>query len=268
MRSYGGFVWPEKGEVEAPDWLDDYSCGHGLHGLLWGEGDGRLLCWDPGVKWLVVEVEATDVRHGKGDMIGKCKFTRGNVVYCGKREDAVAMILAVRPDVACVGSTITGGDYSTLTGGYRSTLTGGDYSTLTGGYRSALTGGDYSTLIGGDYSTLTGGYGSTLTGGDGATLMGGYRSTLTGGYRSALTGGYGSTLTGGDGATLTGDDYSRLKVGTNGVLMLRRWDGKRYRITVGYAGEDGIEPNVWYVLDPNDPTKFVRDVNQEDANAR
>jgi len=220
MRSYGGFVWPEKGEVEAPDWLDDYSCGHGLHGLLWGEGDGRLLCWDPGVKWLVVEVEATDVRHGKGDMIGKCKFTRGNVVYCGKREDAVAMILAVRPDVACVGSTITGGDYSTLTGGYRSTLTGGDYSTLTGG------------------------------------------------DRSALTGGYGSTLTGGDGATLTGDDYSRLKVGTNGVLMLRRWDGKRYRITVGYAGEDGIEPNVWYVLDPNDPTKFVRDVNQEDANAR
>lgn len=36
--SYGGFVWPESGHVEAPDWRDDDNCGGGLHGLPWGEG--------------------------------------------------------------------------------------------------------------------------------------------------------------------------------------------------------------------------------------
>ena len=40
MTSHNGFVWPTNGPVSCPDWRDDYSCGHGLHGLLWGEGDG------------------------------------------------------------------------------------------------------------------------------------------------------------------------------------------------------------------------------------
>ena len=83
-------------------------------------------------------------------------------------------------------------------------------------------GGDRSTLTGGDRSTLTGGYGSTLTGG--------YRSTLTGGYGSTLTGGYRSTLT------------------------AKWWDGTRYRITIGYVGEDGIKADKPYRL--NDKGKF------------
>ena len=78
LTSYGGFRWPESGPAEAPDWRPDAECGRGLHGLLWGEGDGSLLDWSAGAKWLVVEVEAADII----DLGGKVKFPRGVVAHC------------------------------------------------------------------------------------------------------------------------------------------------------------------------------------------
>ena len=80
----------------------------------------------------------------------------------------------------------------------------------------------------------------------GVMRQGGYYSTLTGGDRSTLTGGDCSTLTGGDGSTLTGEDRS--------TLSARWWDGARYRITIGYVGENGIEAGKPYRL--NDKGKF------------
>lgn len=44
-RSYNGFQWPSEGPVSCPDWDPTPRCGGGLHGLLWGEGDGSLLSW-------------------------------------------------------------------------------------------------------------------------------------------------------------------------------------------------------------------------------
>ncbi len=191
MRAHGGFVWPEAGPVEAPDWRDDTTCGGGLHGLLWGAGDDALVSWAEDARWLVVEVLAADIR----DLGGKVKFPRGTVVHCGTRETATQYVA----EHGGAGRAIVG---VTLTGGYGSTLTGGDRSTLTGGYGSTLTGGDDSTLTGGD------------------------RSTLTGGDRSTLS--------------------------------IRWWDSRaeRYRIAVGYVGEDGIEAGVAYRCD--DAGKLVR----------
>jgi hypothetical protein len=80
-------------------------------------------------------------------------------------------------------------------------------------------------LAGGDYSTVTGGDYSTVTGGDG--------STVTGGYGSTVTGGYGSTVTGGDHST----------------LIVKWWDGARYRFTIGYVGEGGIKAGTKYRCD-------------------
>ena len=174
MRSYNDFQYPESGFVEAPDWDGGKDvCGGGLHGFLWGVGKGGLADWSESAKWLVLAVDPDDgLVEITADGGGKCKFRRGEVVYCGDREGAAAYLDAHgAADKPVVGAIRQGGDYSTLTGG------------------------DYSTLTGGDYSTLTGG--------DDSTLTGGYRSTLTGGYRSTLTGGDGSTLTGGDGSTLT-----------------------------------------------------------------
>ena len=221
MTSHNGFVWPESGPVECPNWNPEPVCGGGLHGWLWGEGNGVLGNWSKNAKWLVVRVLASDVV----DLDGKVKFPRGEVVYCGPRFDATAYLAAN----GGAGKAVIG---IALTGGHGSTLTGGDDSALTGGHGSTLTGGHGSTLTGGDGSTLTGGHGSTLTGGDDSALTGGDDSTLTGGDRSTLTGGDDSTLTGGDRST----------------LIFEYWCHRtgRKRIAVAYPGEDGIEPNVPY----------------------
>ena len=42
---------------------------------------------------------------------------------------------------------------------------------------------------------------------------------------------------------------SRAKVGANGCFSLTWHDGKRPRIVIGYAGEDGIAANIWYGVD-------------------
>ena len=140
MSSNYGFVWPESGPVECADWHDDYRCGHGLHGLPWGEGDGSLLCWKKDAKWLVVEVADADVRHGQDDMTRKCKFPRGVVVFCGDRKGATDYILAnggARKSV--VGATRTAGDYGQASAGYRGQASAGE-----GGQASA---GEYGLAL-------------------------------------------------------------------------------------------------------------------------
>ena len=46
-------------------------------------------------------------------------------------------------------------------------------------------------------------------------------------------------------------------VGKNGCIVLTRWveSEKRYRVTVGYEGENGIKPGIFYRL--NDSGEFV-----------
>jgi hypothetical protein len=283
--SCNNFKWPFEGDVECAEFEPTAKCGHGFHGLLWGQGDGGMLNWDADATWCVVEVESKDIIN----LDGKVKFPRGRVVMTGSRRDATCYVYNNAPQGTVVHGLIleggrncyivgghnchivggdcavlTGGYNSTLTGGYNSTLTGGAYVTLTGGDDATLTGGDNSTLKGGDGSTLTGGYHSNLTGGAYATLTGGNYSTLTGGNYSTLTGGYKSTLTGGADATLkggagsvlTGGADATLKGGAGSVLTggdkstlsWKIFDSKsqRYRIYVHYVGEGGCKPDVAY----------------------
>ena len=79
-----GFRWPKSGLVKCDDWQPTKECGHGLHGLLWGEGAGNLLNWDVDAVWLIVEIDPTTAI----DLDGKIKFPSGVVVYCGTRETA------------------------------------------------------------------------------------------------------------------------------------------------------------------------------------
>jgi len=136
MSAYNGFVWPESGMINAPDWKATTNCGNGLHALLWGAGDYSHLSTKADAKWLVVAIdEATLI-----DLDGKVKFPRCEVVFCGTRFDAVA-------DIVARGADVQKCNYATLTGGDRATLTGGDYATLTGGDGATLTGGDGATLV-------------------------------------------------------------------------------------------------------------------------
>ena len=199
--------------MEAADWEPTKNCGHGLHGFINGEGSGDLASWDSDAVWIAAWVDSAKII----DLNGKVKFPWADVALAGTRQEATQFLI----DNGCKGSIVG------------STLIGGDKSTLTGGDGSTLTGGDKSTLTGGDGSTLTGRDRSTLTGGDGSTLIGGYGSTLTGGYGSTLIGGYGSTLTGGDKSTIT----------------FSYWDGRRYKTASFEVGDDGLKPGKAYKCD-------------------
>ena len=121
MTAHGGFKWPTSGKVSAPDWQDDGECGHGLHGLLLGEGDGALLNWDEHAKWLVVEVNKADIR----ELNWKVKFPEGKVVFCGDRLGATSYLAERSSGHAVVGGTATAGDAGTATAGYEGTATAG-----------------------------------------------------------------------------------------------------------------------------------------------
>ena len=245
-QSNGGFQYPRKGKVSAPDWTPTAECGGGLHGWENGEGNSSMANIAPDGVWCLIKV--VDSPDNLVRLDGKVKFREGTVILSGSRATVTQRLYSLTKPNRMIGLSMECGDNQTLTGGDNSTLTGGYGSTLTGGNRSTLTGGDDSTLTGGDDSTLTGGGDSTLTGGNYSTLTGGYCSTLTGGYGSTLTGGYGSTLTGGDDSTLTGGDRSTLTGGDDSTLIWKIWDGSRYRITAAYVGEDGIKPNVPYTI--------------------
>ena len=122
MTSYGGFKWPKRGPVKCKDWQPIKECGNGLHGLLWGEGDGSLLSWEDSARWLVVRVKASTLI----DLAGKVKFPAGTVVHCGDRKSAIEYLQKRAPEgKAIVGATATAGDGGTATAGYGGTATAG-----------------------------------------------------------------------------------------------------------------------------------------------
>ena len=148
MTSYGGFKWPKRGPVSAPDWIDNYNCGNGLHGWLWGEGDGSLGHTDGSkAKWLVVRVLASEVRHGEGQLLGKCKFPRGYVVHCGNRKSATEYIMKRGASgKAVIGGAVTAGHGGIARAGYRGAATVGGGGIAIVGQGGSATAGDKGTI--------------------------------------------------------------------------------------------------------------------------
>jgi hypothetical protein len=252
---HGSFRWPAAGPVEAPDWDPRPVGGGGLHGLLWGEGDGSLLDRHADAVWLVVEVEVRDLVVLQR---GKVKFPRGIVVYAGGRAGALDYLTARAPrGVAIVGATVTVGDHGTAmvgdygaaTAGDGGTATAGDGGHVTAGYRGTATADDGGTATAGDYGTAIVGTGGTATAGYRGTAMVGRGGTATAGICGTAAAGEGGTAAAGEG----------------GTLLLRWWDGVRYRTTTLYVGEDGIEAGQPYRLDARGrPVKVARDRAKED----
>ena len=260
MTSHGSFVWPTSGPVECPDWHPRAECGNGLHGLLWGAGDGSLLNWSDNAKWLVVGVdEWVEIDSDK------VKFPRAEVVFCGDRKAAVEFIIAKGADPAkCVGGTASAGNYGTASAGYRGTASAGNYGTASagdGGTASACDGGtasacDYGTASAGyrgtasagDYGTASAGYRGTASAGVGGTASAGNGGTASAGYGGTASAGYRGTASAGDGGTASGVD------GT--ILAVKWWDAEaeRYRLAVAYVGEDGIAAGTKYRCDAG---KFI-----------
>ena len=151
-----GFKWPKKGRVKAPDWDPKPECGHGLHGLLWGEGTTAVWCWDDDARWLVVSVDPKLIVQLPDEGNGpKVKFPRGTVVFCGNSKDATDYIIAH----GAYGKAVVGAH---VDAGARGTATAGEYGTATAGARGTATAGEYGTATAGEYGTATAGYGGIL----------------------------------------------------------------------------------------------------------
>ncbi len=133
LQSRGGFQWPESGPVEALDWNPQPECGNGLHGFLWGNGDGRLANYADTSRWIVAKVDEWV------DLGGKVKFPRADVVFVGQRNEAAAEIVRLGATGAVIGYNATAGE--------RGTATAGDYGTATAGNRGTATAGERGTIV-------------------------------------------------------------------------------------------------------------------------
>ena len=240
MTSTNGFKWPKKGPVKCTDWKPTNECGNGLHGFLFGEGEGELASWADTAKWLVVSVSEADIVN----LYGKVKFPKGNVVFCGNRFDATQYIAARAPNSvkAIIGHTSVSGDKGVSTSGERGTSTSGYMGTSVSGRFGTSTSGDWGTSTSGHYGTSTSGFSGTSTSGDSGTSTSDDLGTSTSGFKG--------TSTSGDEGTSTS--------GVGGELRIRWYDGQRYRLAIGYVGEGGILPNIAYCLD--DKGNFVKKV--------
>lgn len=236
-RSWGGFQWPERGPVEAPDWSPKKVCGQGLHAWLKGEGNTRVTDIRYDSIWQVVEVLAADVV----DLDGKVKFPRGWVIYSGTRDEAVRIVQARHPEAACVFGTATAGYCGTAIAGYGGTATAGDYGTAVVGDYGTATAGHSGTATADDYGTATAGDYGTATAGGGGTATAGKNGTATAGDCGTAAAGHCGTATVGEGGTASAGNY--------GTVVVHCYDhggeGRR-RLLVGYVGENGILPNVAY----------------------
>jgi hypothetical protein len=270
MTSHGGFKWPRKGPVVCPDWSPNPECGHGLHGALSGCGDGSLLSWDADAVWMVVRIDGKIV-----DLGGKVKTDRAYVVYAGDRKTATDKIRKLCGNGPIIGGMATAGYSGTATAGYSGTATAGDRGTATAGDSGTATAGDGGTATAGDSGTATAGYSGTATAGDrgtatagdGGTATAGYKGTATAGYYGTATAGYKGTATAGYKGTATAGysgratagEYGTATAGYSGIINIKWYDDSRYRIAVGYVGEDGIEAGKKYRCEGG---KFVEVKNE------
>ena len=231
LTSYGGFQWPEKGFVEAPDWDPEPECGGGLHGFLNGAGGGGYLTdWSPNAKWLVVRIKKGEFVDLGGE---KVKFPWGEVIFCGSRFDATNFIARFVPEgTAIIGRTFEGknavvGDWGTASAGDEGTATAGDEGTATAGDEGTAIAGDWGTAIAGIDGTASAGYEGTAIAGNGGRAIAGY------------------------GGVATAGDCGTASAGRSGTICIDYFDYEKkiFRKKTGYIGENGLRQNVKYKLD-------------------
>jgi hypothetical protein len=260
-RSYNHFKWPEIGPVEAPDWDPKPECGNGLHGALWGEGDGILFSWESDAVWQVVRVDGPMV-----DLDGKVKFQKGFVVFSGSQKDATDKIISLGASGPVIGASIIVGNNKQAHTGYKGNSTSGYEGTSTSGYEGTSTSGRYGTSISEDFGTSTSGYegtstsgykGTSSSGNEGTSISGDFGNSTSGDFGTSISGYKGTAISGYKGTSISGDFGTSIS-GEKGKIVIDYWDSEadRYRSVTGYIGEDGLEPNIPYKLDANH--KFIK----------
>ncbi len=135
--------------------------------------------------------------------------------------------------------------------GNHGNVTAGDGGTATAGDGGTATAGNWGTATAGNWGTATAGYCGTVTAGNYGTATAGDGGTATAGSHGTATAGYCGTVTAGNYGTATAGDYGTATAGDGGILVIKYYDGNRYRLATVYVGENGILPNTPYRLDDN-----------------
>ncbi len=243
MTSRGGFKYPKRGWVKAPDWSAAPVCGGGLHGLLWGEGDGSHLNWDDDAKWLVLEVKEQELV----DLDKKVKFPGGRVVFCGDRKGATQYLLA------------HGGAGKAICG---AALSQGDKAAVSAGYRGQASAGSWGQASAGEGGQASAGEGGQASAGSWGQASAGSWGQASAGYRGQASAGSWGQASAGEGG--------QASAGENGTIIVQWWDNasKRYRVKVGYIGEDGLKPDTWYKVGDDRSWVEVGPVVKKDADKK
>ena len=144
LCGYEGFQWRNDGEwTIAPDWDPAPVCGGGLHGFLWGEGNGSLANWEPDAIWAVVQIDTDGmVVLDNGQ---KVKVPTGLVIHTGTQKSATDKILALRADAGIDGIPVVIG--ARVIVGHGGTATVGDSGTAIAGYRGTAIAEDGGILL-------------------------------------------------------------------------------------------------------------------------
>ena len=211
------FQWPRSGPVACSDWDPTPTCGHGLHGLLWGDGDWSLLKDEPDTVWMVVAVDSADIvkidEH-------KVKFSKGEVVFAGAKGEALACVLC--SSEAMTEAQRAAREWGEKCGNLSTAASSGDYS-------KAASSGNYSTAASSGHSS---------------------KAASSGDYSTAASSGHSSTAasSGHSGIAASIGNNGMAKAGPLGLVIVTYWveADKRYDACVGKVGVNGVKPDVWY----------------------
>lgn len=227
MSSFNGFVWPTSGVVECPDWDPVTKCGNGLHGWLYGHGDGSVSeYWSENDKWLVISVETSSIIK----LYRKVKFQKGEVLFCGDRKSATDFLMKHEPrslKQPIIGAFVNVGSHQTATTGDYGISTSGQFGTSTSGREGTSTSGYYGT-------STSGMEGTSISGNEGTSISGDYGTSTSRNYGKSTSGVFG-----------------KCKSGANGMISIYYYEKNRTKLKTGYIGEDGLEPDTFYKLDDN-----------------
>ena len=245
FTAYKGFKWAETvgATVTAPDWKPTQECGNGLHGWLNGVGDGSIGHISDDCIWMVLETESYI------DLQDKVKFESCTILHIGTQLSATKFLRGLVPFVVgMIGENIVEERYATA--GYRGTATAGNYGTATAGNYGTATAGYYGTATAGEGGTATAGYRGTATAGNEGTATAGNEGTATAGNYGTATAGYRGTATAGNEGTATAGNEGTATAGYYGIIQLKYWES-RWKVKIGYIGEEGLLPDTPYKLDEN-----------------
>lgn len=201
-----GFVYPNKGWVEAPDWDGGKKeCGGGLHGLAWAEGEFEID--DYGDFFQVILVNKKD---GFVDLKDKCKYRRGEVVLTSR--DSRQAIEFIKKYDADTSHRRMNYDYTTN-------------SVADQGYGSVVNQGNRSIANQGNRSIANQGYESIANQG--------YDSAADQGYRSVANQGCWSIANQGDESIANQEEDSIANQGNDSVSIARGQSGHSHIHRVG-----------------------------------